>query len=133
MPGKQMAIDADLNAGLIGEEDARNRREEISQESEFYGAMDGASKYVRGDAIAGILVIIINIIGGLVVGMVQHDLSFNDAVSNYTLLAIGDGLVAQIPSLVISVAAGVVVSRVANDDDIGGQLITQLFHNPMVI
>jgi flagellar biosynthesis protein FlhA len=133
MPGKQMAIDADLNAGLIGEDEARRRRTEISQESEFYGAMDGASKYVRGDAIAGILVTIINIVGGLVVGMVQHGLSFEDAVKIYTLLAIGDGLVAQIPSLVISVAAGVVVSRVANAEDIGGQLTTQLFSNPRVI
>ncbi|HEY0563677.1 MAG TPA: flagellar biosynthesis protein FlhA [Methylophilus sp.] len=133
MPGKQMAIDADLNAGLIGEDEARRRRLEVGQESEFYGAMDGASKYVRGDAIAGILVIIINIVGGLIVGMAQHDMSFGDAVKNYTLLAIGDGLVAQIPSLIISVAAGVVVSRVANDEDIGGQLITQLFNNPSVI
>ncbi|MEE9331364.1 MAG: flagellar biosynthesis protein FlhA [Methylophilaceae bacterium] len=133
MPGKQMAIDADLNAGLIGEEDARMRRAEVTQESEFYGAMDGASKYVRGDAIAGIMVTIINIIGGLVVGMAQHDLAFSDAVRNYTLLAIGDGLVAQIPSLIISVSAGVVVSRVANDEDIGGQLITQLFSNPKVL
>ncbi len=133
MPGKQMAIDADLNAGLIGEEDAKARRLEVSQESEFYGAMDGASKYVRGDAIAGILVIIINVIGGLIVGMAQHDLAFSDSVKIYTLLAIGDGLVAQIPSLMISVAAGVVVSRVANDEDIGGQLISQLFSNPKVL
>ncbi len=133
MPGKQMAIDADLNAGLIGEDEARKRRTEISQESEFYGAMDGASKYVRGDAVAGILVTIINIVGGLFVGMIQHGLAFDDAVKIYTLLAIGDGLVAQIPSLVISVAAGVVVSRVANSEDIGGQLTTQLFSNPRVI
>lgn len=133
MPGKQMAIDADLNAGLIGEDEARRRRAEIGQESEFYGAMDGASKYVRGDAVAGILVTIINIVGGLIVGMAQHDLAFGDAVSNYTLLAIGDGLVAQIPSLIISVAAGVVVSRVANTEDIGGQLMTQLFSNPKVM
>jgi flagellar biosynthesis protein FlhA len=129
MPGKQMAIDADLNAGLIKEDDARARRKEIGQEAEFYGAMDGASKYVRGDAIAGILVTVINIIGGLIVGVVQHDMGFADAVKNYTLLAIGDGLVAQIPSLVISVAAGVVVSRVANNQDISGQLISQLFTN----
>ena len=133
MPGKQMAIDADLNAGLIGEDEARRRRTEIGQESEFYGAMDGASKYVRGDAVAGIMVIIINIVGGLIVGMVQHDMAFADAVKNYTLLAIGDGLVAQIPSLIISVAAGVVVSRVANNEDIGGQLMTQLFSNSRVI
>ncbi|HZV97410.1 MAG TPA: flagellar biosynthesis protein FlhA, partial [Methylophilaceae bacterium] len=133
MPGKQMAIDADLNAGLIGEDEARRRRTEIGQESEFYGAMDGASKYVRGDAIAGILVIIINIVGGLIVGMVQHDLAFAEAVKNYTLLAIGDGLVAQIPSLIISTAAGVVVSRVANDQDIGSQLVNQLFSNAKAI
>ena len=133
MPGKQMAIDADLNAGLIGEDEARRRRSEVGQESEFYGAMDGASKYVRGDAVAGIMVIIINIVGGLVVGIVQHDLAFADAVKNYTMLAIGDGLVAQIPSLIISVAAGVVVSRVANNEDIGGQLVTQLFSNSKVV
>jgi flagellar biosynthesis protein FlhA len=133
MPGKQMAIDADLNAGLIGEDVARSRRAEIGQEAEFYGAMDGASKYVRGDAVAGILVTVINIVGGLIVGMVQHDMAFADAIKNYTLLAIGDGLVAQIPSLVISVAAGVVVSRVANTEDVGTQLITQLFSNPKVI
>ena len=133
MPGKQMAIDADLNAGLIGEDEARRRRTEIAQESEFYGAMDGASKYVRGDAIAGIMVIIINIVGGLIVGIVQHDMAFADAVKNYTMLAIGDGLVAQIPSLIISVAAGVVVSRVANNEDIGGPLVTQLFSNARVV
>src|SRR5438552_5932954 len=97
MPGKQMAIDADLNAGLIGEQDARRRRTEVAQEAEFYGAMDGASKYVRGDAVAGIMVTVINIVGGLVVGLLQHDLDFSTALKNYTLLAIGDGLVAQIP------------------------------------
>ncbi len=133
MPGKQMAIDADLNAGLIGEDDARTRRKEVSQEAEFYGAMDGASKYVRGDAIAGILIIIINIIGGLIVGLVQHDMLFMDAVKDYTLLAIGDGLVAQIPSIIISIAAGVVVSRVANNEDISNQLINQLFSNSRAI
>ncbi|HJV73419.1 MAG TPA: flagellar biosynthesis protein FlhA [Noviherbaspirillum sp.] len=133
MPGKQMAIDADLNAGLIGEQEARARRTEVGQEAEFYGAMDGASKYVRGDAIAGIMVTLINIIGGLIVGMVQHDLDFNIAIKNYTLLAIGDGLVAQIPSLLISVAAGVVVSRVASEQDIGAQLTGQLFTNPRVL
>ena len=133
MPGKQMAIDADLNAGLIGEDEARRRRSEIGQESEFYGAMDGASKYVRGDAVAGIMVTIINIVGGLIVGMVQHDLAFDVAIKNYTLLAIGDGLVAQIPSLVISTAAGVVVSRVANGQDIGSQLVQQLFSNTRIM
>lgn len=133
MPGKQMAIDADLNSGLISQEDARKRREAIAQEAEFYGAMDGASKYVRGDAIAGILVIVINILGGLVVGMVQHDLSLATAAKNYTLLTIGDGLVAQIPSLIISVAAGIVISRVANHQDLGTQLTKQLFTNPKVL
>ncbi|MFZ6845218.1 flagellar biosynthesis protein FlhA [Undibacterium sp. RuTC16W] len=133
MPGKQMAIDADLNAGLIAEQEARRRRTEVAQEAEFYGAMDGASKYVRGDAVAGIMVTIINIVGGLIVGMVQHDLDFATALKNYTLLAIGDGLVAQIPSLIISTAAGVVVSRVASDQDIGGQLIGQLFAKPQVL
>src|SRR3569623_794301 len=133
MPGKQMAIDADLNAGLIGEQEARRRRTEVSQEAEFYGAMDGASKYVRGDAVAGFVVTVVNIVGGLVVGMLQHDLDFGAALKNYTLLAIGDGLVAQIPSLIISVAAGVVVSRVASEQDIGGQLIGQLFAKPQVL
>jgi flagellar biosynthesis protein FlhA len=133
MPGKQMAIDADLNAGLIAEQEARRRRTEVAQEAEFYGAMDGASKYVRGDAVAGIIVTVINIIGGLIVGMVQHDLAFATAIKNYTLLAIGDGLVAQIPSLIISTAAGIVVSRVASDQDIGGQLVGQLFAKPQVL
>ena len=133
MPGKQMAIDADLNAGLIGEADARKRRSEVGQEAEFYGAMDGASKYVRGDAVAGIMVTVINIVGGLIVGMIQHDMGFADALKNYTLLAIGDGLVAQIPSLIISTAAGIVVSRVASEQDIGSQLVTQLFAKPQVL
>jgi flagellar biosynthesis protein FlhA len=130
MPGKQMAIDADLNAGLIGEEAARKRRAEISQEADFYGAMDGASKFVRGDAIAGILVMLINVVGGLVVGIVQHDMSIGDAAHNYILLAIGDGLVAQIPALVISVAAGIVVSRVGSEEPIGEQFVGQLLRRP---
>ncbi|MFD2366417.1 flagellar biosynthesis protein FlhA [Pseudoduganella sp. GCM10020061] len=133
MPGKQMAIDADLNAGLIQEQEARRRRQEVAQEAEFYGAMDGASKYVRGDAVAGIMVTLINVIGGLIIGVVQHDLSFGDAAKVYTLLAIGDGLVAQIPSLIISTAAGVVVSRVASDQDVGTQLVGQLFAKPQVL
>ncbi len=133
MPGKQMAIDADLNAGLIGEADARARRTEVSREAEFYGAMDGASKYVRGDAIAGIVVTVVNVIGGFIVGMLQHQMDFDVALKNYTLLAIGDGLVAQIPSLVISLAAGVVVSRVANEQDVGSQLVGQLFAKPQVL
>jgi flagellar biosynthesis protein FlhA len=133
MPGKQMAIDADLNAGLIGEAEAKKRRSEVSMEAEFYGAMDGASKYVRGDAVAGILVTVINVVGGLLVGLIQHDMPFADALKNYTLLAIGDGLVAQIPSLIISIAAGIVVSRVANDQDIGSQLVGELFAKPQVL
>ena len=133
MPGKQMAIDADLNAGLIGEADARKRRTEVAQEAEFYGAMDGASKYVRGDAVAGIVITAVNMVGGLLVGMLQHDLDFGRAIETYTLLAIGDGLVAQLPSLIISVAAGAVVSRVADDQDIGGQLVNQLMMKPQVL
>ncbi|MCE3605651.1 flagellar biosynthesis protein FlhA [Massilia sp. P8910] len=133
MPGKQMAIDADLNAGLIPEDEARRRRTEVAQEAEFYGAMDGASKYVRGDAVAGIMVTVINIIGGLLVGILQHDLGFAEAAKTYTLLAIGDGLVAQIPSLIISTAAGIVVSRVASEHDIGTQLMNQLFAKPEVL
>ena len=133
MPGKQMAIDADLNAGLIGEEVARKRRSEVAQEADFYGSMDGASKFVRGDAIAGLLIMVINIIGGLVVGMAQHELDFATAAKTYTLLAIGDGLVAQIPALVISTAAGVMVSRVTTEEDVGRQLTRQLFANPQVL
>ncbi|QJC57836.1 Flagellar biosynthesis protein FlhA [Polaromonas vacuolata] len=133
MPGKQMAIDADLNAGLIAEDEARSRRAEVAQEAAFYGSMDGASKFVRGDAVAGLLILVINIIGGLIVGMAQHDLSFTDAGTTYTLLAIGDGLVAQIPALVVSTAAGVIVSRVSTDEDVGGQLTGQLFANPQVL
>ena len=133
MPGKQMAIDADLNAGLIGEDVARKRRAEVAQEADFYGSMDGASKFVRGDAIAGLLILVINIIGGLIVGVAQHGMSFSDAGTTYTLLAIGDGLVAQIPALVISTAAGVIVSRVTTDEDVGRQLTGQLFANPQVL
>src|SRR5450759_2472413 len=133
MPGKQMAIDADLNAGLIGEEDARRRRREVSQEAEFYGAMDGASKFVRGDAVAGIIILLVNIVGGLVVGVLQHDLDVATAAKFYTLLTIGDGLVAQIPALVISTAAGIVVSRVGSDQNIGEQLVGQLFNKSQVM
>ncbi len=133
MPGKQMAIDADLNAGLIGEDEARRRRKEISQEADFFGSMDGASKFVRGDAIAGILILLINIIGGLIVGVMQHDMAAGEAAKVYTLLTIGDGLVAQIPALVISVAAGMVVSRVNDDKDITTSFLGQMFGNPMVL
>lgn len=133
MPGKQMAIDADLNAGLIDEATAKKRRQEVAQESDFYGSMDGASKFVRGDAVAGLLIMFINVGAGMVVGMVQHDLDFATAVHNYTLLTIGDGLVAQIPALVISTAAGVIVSRVSTEEDVGEQLTGQLFSNPRVM
>lgn len=135
MPGKQMAIDADLNAGLIGEEDAKKRRAEVAQEADFFGSMDGASKFVRGDAIAGLVIMVVNIIGGLMIGMLQHDMSFGAAGQTYMLLAIGDGLVAQIPALVISTAAGVTVSRVSTgqNEDIGQQMLSQLFVNPQVL
>ena len=133
MPGKQMAIDADLNAGLIGEDVARKRRAEVAQEADFYGSMDGASKFVRGDAVAGLLIMVINVVGGLIVGVAQHGLDISVAAKNYTLLTIGDGLVAQIPALVISTAAGVIVSRVTTDEDVGQQLMGQLFSNPQVL
>jgi len=133
MPGKQMAIDADLNAGLIGEDDARRRRAEISQEADFYGSMDGASKFVRGDAIAGIIIMLINVVGGLIVGVLQHNLDIGTAAHNYTLLTIGDGLVAQIPALIISIAAGMVVTRVGEDEDLSQQFVSQLFTKPLVI
>lgn len=133
MPGKQMAIDADLNAGLIGEEEAKRRRKDVTQESDFYGSMDGASKFVRGDAIAGLLIMAINVIGGLMIGILQHDMSFGEAGQTYTLLTIGDGLVAQIPALIISTAAGVIVTRVSTEQDVGEQMVSQLFNNPRVM
>jgi flagellar biosynthesis protein FlhA len=133
MPGKQIAIDADLNAGLIGEDEAKRRRSEVTQEADFYGSMDGASKFVRGDAVAGILIMVINVIGGLLVGVVQHGMDVGHAGETYTLLTIGDGLVAQIPALVISTAAGVIVTRVATDQDVGEQMVGQLFNNPRVL
>ncbi|MBS1189641.1 MAG: flhA [Rhodocyclaceae bacterium] len=133
MPGKQMAIDADLNAGLIGEEDARQRRSEIAREAEFYGSMDGASKFVRGDAVAGIVIMLINVVGGLIVGVFQHNMDFALAAKNYTLLTIGDGLVAQVPGLIISIAAGMVVTRVSDERDIGQQAMAQMFRNWRVL
>lgn len=133
MPGKQMAIDADLSGGLIGEDEARLRRKEVAQEADFYGSMDGASKFVRGDAIAGLVIMLVNVIGGLAIGMSQHDLSFGEAGKSYTLLTIGDGLVAQIPALIISTAAGVMVSRVDTDQDVGRQMLGQLFVNPLTV
>ncbi|ELM3724624.1 flagellar biosynthesis protein FlhA, partial [Edwardsiella piscicida] len=133
MPGKQMAIDADLNAGLIGEEEAKKRRSEVTQEADFYGSMDGASKFVRGDAIAGLMIMALNVIGGLLIGVIQHGMPVSQAAETYTLLTIGDGLVAQIPALVISTAAGVIVTRVSTDQDVGEQMVTQLFNNPRVL
>ena len=127
MPGKQMAIDADLNAGLVTEAEAKSRRAQIEQEADFYGAMDGASKFVRGDAIAGILITAINIIGGFIIGMTQHGLPAGESAATYTILTVGDGLVSQIPALVISTAAGIIVSRAASSTDLGTQLIGQLF------
>ncbi|MEK6171898.1 flagellar biosynthesis protein FlhA [Vibrio cholerae] len=133
LPGKQMAIDADLNAGLIDQEQARVRRFEVTKEADFYGSMDGASKFVKGDAIAGILILFINIIGGLSIGMIQYDLGFKEAIEIYTLLTIGDGLVAQIPSLLLSIGAAIMVTRQNTDEDMGQQVIFQLFDNPKAL
>ncbi len=133
MPGKQMAIDADLNAGLITQDEARLRRSEVSQEADFYGSMDGASKFVRGDAIAGILILFINILGGLAIGILQHDMPAAAAMRNYTLLTIGDGLVAQIPSLVLSTATAIIVTRVSASSEMSGQVFTQMFENPRAL
>ncbi len=130
MPGKQMAIDADLNSGLIDQDEARLRRSEVAQEADFYGSMDGASKFVRGDAIAGVLILIINIIGGLSIGMAQHDLDFATAARFYTLLTIGDGLVAQIPSLLLSTATAIIVTRVSTVTDMGAEVMNQMFESP---
>lgn len=130
MPGKQMAIDADLNAGLIDEAEAKRRRAEVGEEADFFGSMDGASKFVRGDAVAAILILIINVVGGFIIGVAQHGMSAGDAASAYVLLAVGDALVAQIPGLLISVAAAMVVSRVGSEQDIGQQIRTQVFASP---
>ncbi|WP_027672708.1 flagellar biosynthesis protein FlhA [Rheinheimera baltica] len=126
MPGKQMAIDADLNSGLITQEEARVRREEVTSEADFYGSMDGASKFVKGDAIAGIVILVINLVGGLFIGMMQHDLSFGDAMEIYTLLTIGDGLVAQIPSLLLSIGTAIIVTRQNKSENMGQQMTAQL-------
>ncbi|MBT8096505.1 MAG: flagellar biosynthesis protein FlhA [Woeseia sp.] len=135
MPGKQMAIDADLNAGIIDQETAKLRRREIGEEADFYGSMDGASKFVRGDAVAGILILFINIIGGLIIGTAQHDLTLEAAMHNYTLLTIGDGLVAQIPSLLLSTAVAIIVTRMSRSQDMGSQMMAQLFadHRTMIV
>ncbi|MBW2941587.1 flagellar biosynthesis protein FlhA [Zhongshania aquimaris] len=133
MPGKQMAIDSDLNAGLLNQEEASRRREEVRTEADFYGSMDGASKFVRGDAVAGIMILFINIIGGLGVGMTQHGLSFSQAMHNYTLLTIGDGLVAQLPSLLLSTAVAIIVTRISRSQNMGKQIVGQMFANPNVL
>jgi flagellar biosynthesis protein FlhA len=133
MPGKQMAIDADLNAGLIDEEMAKKRREEVAQEADFYGSMDGASKFVRGDAIAGILITGVNIIGGIIIGVIQHDNSFAEATELYTLLTVGDGLVAQIPALIISTAAGIIATRNTSEHSLGKQISTEFTVQPKVL
>lgn len=133
LPGKQMAIDADLNAGLIDQEQARTRRFEVTKEADFYGSMDGASKFVKGDAIAGILILFINIIGGLIIGMTQHGLGFVEAIEIYSLLTIGDGLVAQIPSLLLSIGAAMLVTRQNTDEDMGQQMYFQMFNNPQAL
>lgn len=133
MPGKQMAIDADLNSGLINQDEARKRREEVASEADFYGSMDGASKFVRGDAVAGILILLINLIGGLAIGSLQYGLTFMEALSNYALLTIGDGLVAQIPALLLSSAAALMVTRVSREEDMGDQVISQMVHHPRVL
>ena len=130
LPGKQMAIDADLNAGLINQEQAIKRRTEVAQEADFYGSMDGASKFVRGDAVAGILVLVINIVGGLIIGVLQHGMSLTDALHNYILLTIGDGLVAQVPSIVLSTAAAIIVTRVSSAQNMGKEVLSQVFSNP---
>lgn len=133
MPGKQMSIDADLNAGLIDEKEARRRREEISREADFYGAMDGASKFIRGDAIAAIIIMIINIIGGILIGVIQKGMAISDAVQTYVILTIGDGFAAQIPALITSTAAGIVVSRAATEANLGQDILQQLFKNPKTL
>lgn len=133
MPGKQMAIDADLNAGLIDQNEAKKRRAEVSQEADFYGSMDGASKFVRGDAIAGLLILFINLIGGMAIGIVQHGLTFGEAGRIYSLLTIGDGLVAQIPSLLLSTAAAIMVTRVSSSEDMGQQVNRQMFTSPKAL
>ncbi|SDL73658.1 flagellar biosynthesis protein FlhA [Sediminibacillus halophilus] len=133
MPGKQMSIDADLNAGMISEQQAKERREKIENEADFYGAMDGASKFVKGDAIAGIIIVLINIIFGLIIGMVQMDMSFQEAISTYMQLTVGDGLVSQIPALLIATATGIVVTRVASEGNLGTDVTTQLFRYPKLL
>lgn len=133
MPGKQMAIDADLNAGMISEQEARKRRENVSREADFYGAMDGASKFVKGDAIAGIIIVFINLIFGIIIGMVQNGMSFSDAASRYSLMTVGDGIVSQLPALLISTATAIIVTRAASDGNMSSDVVTQLFQYPKML
>ncbi|MEH7107165.1 MULTISPECIES: flagellar biosynthesis protein FlhA [Bacillaceae] len=133
MPGKQMSIDADMNAGLISEQDARQRRRKVEQEADFYGAMDGASKFVKGDAIAGIIILLINVIGGFIIGIVIHGMGFTEAASTFTLLSVGDGLVSQVPALLISTATGITVTRAASDGNLGTDIVTQIFNYPKLL
>src|SRR5690625_2796116 len=133
MPGKQMSIDADLNAGLISEQEARERREKVENEADFHGAMDGASKFVKGDAIAGIIIVIINIIFGLIIGMVQMDMTFQEAMQTYMRLTVGDGLVSQIPALLIATATGIVVTRVSTEGNLGSDVTSQLLQFPKLL
>ncbi|WP_015863462.1 flagellar biosynthesis protein FlhA [Geobacillus sp. E263] len=133
MPGKQMSIDADLNAGMISEQEARQRREKIAQEADFYGAMDGASKFVKGDAIAGMIIVVVNMLFGMVIGVVQQGLDVSEAAQRYTLLTVGDGIVSQIPALLISTATGIVVTRAASDSNLGGDIMKQLFAFPKML
>lgn len=133
MPGKQMAIDADMNAGLITQEQAKTRREEVAQQADFYGAMDGASKFVRGDSIASIVITLINIVGGLYIGMVEHQMAFGRAVSVFTTLTIGDGLVTQVPAFLVSLAAGLIVTRTSAQSDLPGDVMAQLFRHPVAL
>ncbi len=133
MPGKQMSIDADMNAGLISEKEARDRRRKVEQESDFYGAMDGASKFVKGDAIAGIIILLINVIGGFIIGMAIHGMGFAESASTFTLLSVGDGLVSQIPALLISTATGITVTRAASDGNLGSDIMQQIFNYPKLL
>lgn len=133
MPGKQMSIDADLNAGMITEQEAKHRREKVAREADFYGAMDGASKFVKGDAIAGIIIVMINIIFGIVIGMLQQGMSIQDAASHFTMLTVGDGIVSQIPALLISTATGIVVTRAASEGNLGHDITGQLFAYPKLL
>jgi flagellar biosynthesis protein FlhA len=133
MPGKQMAIDADLNAGLINDVEAKRRRKEVAEEADFYGSMDGASKFVRGDAVAGILITAVNIVGGIIIGVAQNDMDFATAAKTFTLLTVGDGLITQIPALIISTAAGIIVTRSTNDENIGTQVSKQFKVHPKAI